>query len=69
MNTCPDCHIYLPTCCFHRYGKYDVYYYVGHSIPPWINIYPTGHVSPLLLTIGKLTLLDEERIDKFLMLK
>jgi len=76
MNyTCPDCHMYLSSCCFHRYGKYDVYYCVGFP-NEWvgfpnelIDIYPRERLSPLLLSIKKLTLLDEERIERLLLLK
>ena len=76
MNyTCPDCHMYLSSssCCFHRYGKYDVYYGVGYygvdSPNELIDIYPRERLSPLLLSIKKLTLLNEESIEGLLLLK
>jgi len=61
------------SCCLHRYGKYDVYYgvdYYGADFPnEWINIYPRKRLSPLLLRIERSTLLDEERIERLLLLK
>jgi len=60
--------MYLSSCCFHRYGKYDVYYWVGFP-NECIDIYPRERLSPLLLSIKKLTLLNEERIEGLLLLK
>jgi len=48
---------------------YGVGYYGVDSPNELIDIYPRERLSPLLLSIKKLTLLNEERIEGLLLLK
>jgi len=66
MNArCPICNnpIYM---CPHDIGKYRVYYYSDNVVTVWAGKYPN---NKRILRIDRLVLLDEERIEKLLLLQ
>jgi len=52
--------------CPHDIGKYRVYYYSDNVVTVWAGKYPN---NKRILRIDRLVLLDEERIEKLLLLQ
>jgi len=62
---CPICGIGIDAYCKHDAGKYRVYYYNDETVV-WTGEYSNRNK---ILALNKLVLLDEERIEKLLLLQ